>query len=119
MIGLFPLPHGETVTRERATPVIDPYSQETTGSDWSTPETLPITGAAIGPSSTSEVLGDDRAQVITSMSLYCASGLDVKPDDRIRARSGLWDVVGDELVWSSPFTGWAPGSEYQLRRVVG
>ena len=116
-MGLFK--HGETVTRERAAPVTDPYSGEASGSDWSTPDTLQIVGAAIGPSSTSEVLGDDRSQVITSMSLYCASGLDVKPDDRIRSRSGLWDVVGEEQVWSNPFTGWAPGSEYQLRRVAG
>ena len=116
---MFPLPNGETVVRERGTPVVDPYSQETTDLDWSSPDELPIEGAAIGPSSTSEVVSDDRGKIITLMSLYCASGLDVRPDDRIRARSGLWDVVGDELAWSNPFTGWAPGSEYQLRRVAG
>ena len=116
-MGLFQF--GETVVRERGTPVVDPYSQETTGLDWSAPTTLDVEGAAIGPSSTSEVTTDDRGQVITSMSLYCQSGLDIKPADRIRARSGLWDVVGEELAWSNPFTGWAPGSEYQLRRVAG
>jgi hypothetical protein len=80
---------------------------------------LTIEGAAIGPSSTQEPSSDDRQMVITSMSLYCASGLDVKPADRVQARSGLWDVVGEEQAWSSPFTGWAPGSEYQLRKVAG
>lgn len=111
--------HGETVTRERGTPVTDPYSGEATGRDWSAPATLPIEGAAIGPSSTTEQATDDRRTVTSSMSLYCASGLDVEEHDRIRARSGLWDVVGEEQAWLNPFTGWAPGSEYQLRKVVG
>lgn len=116
---MFPLRHGETATRLRRQMVSDPYSQEQTQGSWETPAELPIEGAAIGPSSTIEQNGDDQQRVITSMSLYCASGLDVLPDDRIQARSGLWDVVGEEQVWSNPFTGWAPGSEYQLRKVVG
>ena len=116
---MFPLPHGETVTRLRRQMVLDPYSQEPTQGTWDAPDELPIVGAAVAPSSTVEPAVDGRQQVVTSMSLYCASGLDIRPADRIRARSGLWDVIGEEQAWSNPFTGWAPGSEYQIRKVVG
>jgi len=111
--------HGETVTRLRRSLVLDPYSGEETLGSWESPDELVIPGVAIGPSSSVELNTEDRAQVTTSMSLYGAQGLDIKPADRIRARSGLWDVVGDELAFTSPFTGWAPGSEYRVRRVAG
>jgi len=111
--------HGETVTRLRRQLVADPYSGGDTQASWDAPLELTIEGVAIGPSSTTEQPSDERLMVTSSMSLYCASGLDVIPEDRILARSGLWDVVGEEQAWSNPFTGWAPGSEYQLRKVVG
>lgn len=111
--------HGETVTRLRRQMVLDPYSQEPTQGSWDAPDELVIEGVAIGPSSSTEPAADDRQMVVTQMSLYGAQGLDVLPADRIRARSGLWDVVGEEQVWSNPFTGWDPGSEYQVRKVVG
>jgi hypothetical protein len=116
---MFPLRHGETVTRIRRQMVLDPYSEEETLGSWEDAAELPIEGVAIGPSSTIELNTEDRQQVITSMSLYGAQGLDVLPSDRIRARSGLWDVVGEEQVWANPFTGWDPGSEYQIRKVAG
>ena len=116
---MFPISNGETVTRLRRQMVLDQYSGESTQGSWDAPDELAVSGAAIAPSSTTEPLADNRRMVVTSMSLYCASGLDVKPDDRIRARSGVWDVVGEEQMWSSPFTGWSPGSEYELRKVAG
>lgn len=116
---MFPLRHGETVTRLRRVMVLDPYSQELTQGSWDSPDELTIGGAAIAPSSSVEPSADDRQMVVSNMSLYCASGLDVEPADRIRARSGLWDVVGEEMPWVNPFTGWAPGSEYRLEKVVG
>ena len=116
---MFPLKHGETAARLRRETVLDPYSQEYTQGSWAAATELQIEGVAIAPSSTVEPAVDGRQQVVTSMSLYCASGLDIRPADRIRARSGLWDVVGEEQAWSNPFTGWAPGSEYQIRKVAG
>lgn len=116
---MFPLRHGETVTRLRRQMVLDPYSEEETLGSWEDAAELPLVGVAIGPSSTTELTTEDRQQLVTSMSLYGAQGLDVLPADRIRARSGLWDVVGEEQLWSNPFTGWDPGSEYQIRKVTG
>jgi hypothetical protein len=116
---MFPLKHGETVKRVRRQMTTDPYSAEQTLGSWDAAPEITIEGTAIAPSSTSETTTDDRGQVITVMSLYGAQGLDVLPEDRIRARSGLWDVVGEEQVWTNPFTGWSPGSEWQIRKVVG
>lgn len=119
MRALFPMRHGETVGRERGVPVLDPYSQEMTSRDWSNPEVLELAGVAIAPTSSVEPLADDRQMVITGMSLYCASGADVLPEDRIRARSGLWDVIGAVSEWKHPMTGWDPGAEFRIRKVDG
>lgn len=116
---MFPLRHGETVTRLRRQMVLDPYSEEETLGSWEDAAELQLVGVAIGPSSATELTTEDRQQVITVMALYGAQGLDVLPDDRIRARSGLWEVRGEEQAWTNPFTGWSPGSEWQLRKVVG
>ena len=116
---MFPLRHGETVTRLRRQMVLDPYSGEQTQGSWESASELVIEGVAIAPASSVEPAVDGRQQVVTAMSVYGAQGLDILPADRIRARSGLWDVVGDEQAWSNPFTGWAPGSEYGIKKVSG
>ena len=119
MRSLFPMRHGETVVRERGTPVLDPYSQEPTARDWSAPAELEIKGVAIAPTSSTEPLADDRQMVVTGMSLYCASGADVLPEDRIRARSGLWQVEGEVADWHHPMTDWSPGAEFRIKKVDG
>lgn len=116
---MFPLANGETVVRQRASLVADPYSGESTKRDWSSPDELELVGTAIAPSSSTEPVSVDRQQVITSMSLYCGAGSDVLPEDRIRARSGLWQVEGEVGDWRNPFTGWAPGAEFRVKKVAG
>lgn len=116
---MFPLADGETVSRLRRRMVEDPYSSEETIGDWSDPESLTVEGVAIAPSSTVEPVNDSRAQVITQMSIYCGPDEDILPEDRIRARSGLWDVQGEVQAFPNPLTGWNPGSELALKKVVG
>jgi hypothetical protein len=87
--------------------------------DWSDPDELTVEGVAIGPSSTVEPVNDSRSQVISQMSIYCGSDADILPDDRIRARSGLWDVQGEVQASINPFTGWKPGSEFGIKKAVG
>jgi len=116
---MFPMAYGEDVVRERRRLVLDPYSNEQTLADWSDPDKATIEGVAIAPSSSTEPLQDDRRQVITRMSIYCAPGSDVRPADRIRARTGLWEVVGEIADWHNPFTGWNPGVEFELKKVMG
>lgn len=116
---MFPLANGESVTRERGQLVPDPYSGEATKRVWTDPDLLELEGVAIAPSSSVEPVSDDRQQVITQMSIYCGPGEDILPEDRIRARSGVWDVVGEVADWKNAFTGWNPGAEFRLKKVVG
>ncbi|MET3349641.1 UNVERIFIED_ORG: hypothetical protein ABID57_001313 [Arthrobacter sp. UYEF1] len=116
---MFPLAHGETVTRERAQLVPDPYSGESTKRDWTAPAMIELEGVAIAPSSSTETRTEDRSSITTGMSLYAAPGVDVLPHDRIRARSGLWDVEGEVADWKNALTGWNPGVEFRVRKVAG
>lgn len=115
---MFPLPHGETVHRQRRRMVLDEYSQKLTQADWTNPDELPLEGVAIAPGSSTETRTENRTTVRTSMSLYAAPGVDVLPEDRIRARSGIWRVIGEVSNWTNPFTGWSPGSEFRIERVT-
>lgn len=121
---MFPLPFGETAVRLRRRMIEDPYSGELTRSDWSNHDELEIEGAAVAPSSSTDQVGTsntntNRQLVITMMSVYGPTGMDVREDDRIRVRSGLWDVIGDKADWRNPFTGWEPGDEFPVKRVKG
>lgn len=114
---MFPLANGETVTRVRRTLINDPFSGLPTKGDWTTATRLEIEGVSIQPSSTVEAVNDTRAQTITQMSLYCETGADVLPMDRIEARSGSWEVRGELQDYKSGFTGWSPGSEFAIEKV--
>lgn len=116
---MFPLPDGETVVRLRRRMVEDPYSGEETLGDWADPEESAVEGVAIAASSTVEPVNDSRAQVITQMSIYCGPDEDIRPEDRIRARSGVWEVLGEIQAFPNPFTGWNPGSEFAIKKVSG
>ncbi|MDJ0321661.1 hypothetical protein [Pseudarthrobacter sp. PS3-L1] len=110
---------GQTVDRLRRGTVIDPYSQEPTLADWDSATVLELEGVAIAPSSSSETVADNRGQVITQMSIYCGVDQDVAEHDRIRDRNVLWEVQGEVAQWRNPFTGWAPGAEFSIRKVTG
>jgi hypothetical protein len=116
---MFPLANGETVTRERAQLVPDPYSGEPTKRDWTAPDLLELEGVAIAPSSSTDTRSVDRTTTETRMSLYAGPGVDVLPEDRIRARSGLWRVEGEVADWRNALTGWNPGVEFQITKVSG
>lgn len=116
---MFPLADGETVVRLRRRLVRDPYSNEETLADWSDPDELEVEGVAIGPSSSVETFTLGREQVITQTSIYFGPDEDILPEDRIRARSGIWDVVGEVPQLVNPFTSWSPGAELGIRKVRG
>lgn len=116
---MFPLADGQTVVRERRRLVMDPYSNEATQADWSDPLELVLEGVAIAPSSSIEPLAVDRRQVVTQMSIYCGADEDILEGDRIRDGSVRWEVEGEVANWKNPLTGWAPGAEFRIRKVVG
>lgn len=116
---MFPLSKGETVVRLRRRLIHDPYSNEVTLSDWDDVEELEIRGVAIAPTSSVEVDEAGRQMVVTAVSIYGGLDDDIASHDRLRARSGLWDVVGDYLQWRNPFTGWEPGAQASIKKVAG
>lgn len=117
---MFPLENGETVVRVRGKLVADSYSGEMTKRVWDdNPDELDIVGVAIAPSTGSEFTTEDRKQTVVGMSLYAEPGVDVLPDDRIRARSGLWQVEGVVADYLNALTGWNPGVEFRIRKVAG
>lgn len=58
--------------------------------------------------------------VITGLTLYAPAESGIRPVDVIvRADGTRWQVVGEPGEWRSPFTGWLPGDQVALTRVVG
>lgn len=112
-------PHGETVTRLRATPIIDPYSEETTGLDWGNATSLEVPGCGFNPGQSSEPVQDARNSVTTQPEVYAPEGVDILAGDRLVVRGLTFDVDGDPATWVSPFTGWAPGLVVALKRTAG
>jgi hypothetical protein len=115
--GLFP--YGETVTRLRATAVVDEYSGEATGTSWDTPDELDIPGCAFDPGTSTEPLEVGRTAVITQPRVFVPFGADILPGDRVVVRERTWEVDGDVAEWRSPYSGWTPGTEVRLKAVEG
>lgn len=112
-------PYGETVTRQRGTPTVDPYSGEATGVDWTTPTELAIPGCAFNPGRSTEPLQDARTAVLTQPEVYAPYGSDVLAGDRLVVRGDVYEVDGNPADWRSPFTGWEPGMVIPLKRAEG
>lgn len=112
-------PHGETVTRLRATLIEDPYSDEETEPAWEFPSELAITGCGFNPGDSSEPVQTARGAVITKPEVYAPADADVLAGDRLVIRGDTYDVSGRPQRWISPFTGWAPGIVISLDLVEG
>lgn len=107
--------HGETVTRQRGTAIIDPYSGETTGISWATPSLLAIPGCGIASGGSLEPLQDARNAVDSDYDVIAPYGSDILAGDRVVIRGLTCDVAGRPFDWRSPFTGWAPGTLVQAK----
>jgi head-tail adaptor len=100
-------PHGETVTRLRASSSEDEYHN--TVEDWATPAELSILGAAVSLAGTFDMGATDRQPTEADFDVILPIGADVTATDRLRIRGEECDIVGRPFEWRSPFTGWAPG----------
>lgn len=116
---MIPFPHGETVTRQRGTATLDPYSNEVIETDWTTPTTLDIEGCAFNPGTSSEPVEVGRNAVITKPEVYAPASSDVLAGDRLVVRGVTYEVDGHPQDWRSPFTGWQPGLVVVLKVVDG
>lgn len=91
--------------------------------DWSTVGSFALTGCAISAASKTrayetETFERDTLRGITI--LFAPSGSDIRVDDTVVFPDGtVWHVWGLPTDFSSPFTGWAPGMQVQLRYFAG
>lgn len=112
-------PHGETVTRQRAAAMTDPYSGEATELSWADPDELEVAGVAVAPGAFVENITPDRTRVDIEFTLYAPFGSDIEPLDRVVVRGLMCEVVGKPQNWSNPFTGSRPGCVVEVRKVAG
>lgn len=110
---------GETVTILRAPSILDEYSGEITGLDWTLATRKTIPGCGIAPISSDEPLRDSRTQVDSMVDVYAPYGADIKALDRLIIRGTTWAVEGDPAVWRHPMTGWQPGTVIRAVKVDG
>lgn len=90
----------ETVTRLRAAAAADPYSGETIGLDWTTPDELTLTTLAPAePRPSTEPVQEARNAVVSGYTLYLPESADVTAADRMRVRGTDYPVIGDPAVW--------------------
>lgn len=111
--------NGETVIRQRATPVEDPYSGEPIGLDWDNPNELDLEGCAIWPGSANEIYAIGRNSEDVELTVAAPSGSDVKRHDRIVVRGEVFEVDGTPWDYKSPLTGWTPGLIIELKITNG
>jgi hypothetical protein len=110
---------GETVVLLTAATATDPYSGETVA-DWSlTPvETTLETAWPPEPRPSDEPVQDARNAVVSGFTLYFDSWPAVTPQNRMRVRDRVYDVLGEPAEWRWP-SGEVAGSVVQVGRTVG
>jgi len=108
-------PHGETVTIVTAAIDADPYS----GDDATTGSEVEVAGVGVEPRPSGEPTQDARNAVVSGFTLYMPITTLIGPENRVRVRGEVYDVLGQPAVWRSPFTGWEPGVVVQCERTAG
>jgi len=111
-----PYPHGLTVEIWRAEAGTDEYGNATAGSF---AKLVAVPGCAVAPRKELELVTNGRTGVILGWTVYAPHGTDVKAHDQVRILDEQYEVEGEPGVWDSPFTGWKPGVEINIRKVTG
>ena len=111
--------YGETVTRLRGTPTLDPYSGEPDDTDWSSPASVDFSGWGVDDSRSAEPLESGRDAVVTDFVLYRPDPADILPGDRVIVRGLTCEVVGRPATWNHPMTGWSAGFVVRANIVEG
>lgn len=115
-------PNGETVTRERRKPVVDPYDPTSSvPGSWEDPlDALTLEQAFVAASSSTAPVDATRSQILTEKSLYLTDpDADVQPGDRIRRGGEIYYVNSRPAADMNPFTGWRPVVEIPLDMTEG
>jgi hypothetical protein len=118
---------GQTVFRDRRTPVTDPYNPDkTVPGSWADVDTIEIPSGFVASSSSSSLRGATRQQVLTDKSLFLSDPTaDVVPGDRVRVGGTMesggvaYYVHARPDADVNPFTGWQPVVEIPLELTEG
>lgn len=94
----------ETVIRQRATAVVDPYSGQETAKDWTVTDDRPF-DAIVWDSKTTDPLIAGREPVDSDFTCSLPYGADVQPADRVVVRGQVCEVEGRPFDHRCPFTG--------------
>ena len=108
---------GETVLVLTGTPVVDPYSGETTGTSWTTPTQVSVDNVLCEPRPSAEPVADARNAVTSGFTLYMPAGTAITPANRVRVRGLDYDVLGEASDWR--LGSWRPGVVVQTSRTSG
>lgn len=108
---------GETVIVLTGTPVVDPYSGESTLTSWATPAQVSVVNVLCEPRPSSEPVADARNSVTSGYTLYMPAGTVITPVNRVRVRGLDYDVLGEAAEWV--LGSWRPGLVVQTARTSG
>lgn len=91
--------------------------------DWKVTGSYRLPGCAISVASKTRAYETDapeRDTVRAVTILFAPSGSDIRVDDTVTLDDeSMWHVWGLPTDYASPFTGWAPGMQVQLRHFQG
>lgn len=104
----------EAVTVQTATAVLDPYSGETTGTDWTTPITR-AESCGVAPGGSTEPNEVARNAIDSDFDLIFDHDPGISAADRVVVRGLTCEVDGRPFVYRSPFTGWEPGTLVRVK----
>jgi hypothetical protein len=115
-----------TLTRLRRPLIHASAGRGTRRAEWNDPEhpaeETPLPGAFFAPASTYSQTTVERLQATNRASIYTPGNVSVpvKVGDRIRDENGnLWEVTGNPMPYSNPFTGWNAGCEIPVEETRG
>lgn len=107
---------GETVQVLTAGTTTDPYSTDPVA-DWTTPTEVDVAGVLCEPRPSSEPVQDARNAVVSGWTLYFPTGAAIVPQNRVRVRGVVHDVLGEPADWR--LGSWRPGLVVQCERTAG
>lgn len=108
-------PFGESVTHiTRTKSGVDSY-----GDDTYTSLSTVLNNVPVAPRGVSVETQDMRDTVFVGLSIYVPFGTVVNAVDRFIVRGQTYEVEGQPVSETSPFTGWSPGMAVALRKVTG
>lgn len=118
-----PFPAGQTVIRQRRQRVTDPHDPEhTIAGAWDdAPDEITLEGAYLSTAGSTDTSSATRTQAITTATLFCQPGADVRTGDRVLsiAGGGWWYVNARPESDTNPFTGWQPVMQIPLELTEG